>query len=62
MGFVGLQVVKNEIFERFVGFLGLQVVKKMKQTIRKYLFEGLWGSVGFVVVCGFYSHPDRTRR
>ena len=40
-----------------MGFVGLQVVKKMKQTITKYFFEGLWGSVGFVVVCGFYSHP-----
>ena len=29
----------------------------MKQTIREYLFEGLWGSVGFVEDCGFYSHP-----
>ena len=41
-----------------MGFVGLQVVKKMKQTITKYFFEGLWGSVGFVVVCGFYSHPN----
>ena len=40
-----------------MGSVGLTLLKKMKQTIREYLFEGLWGSVGFVEDCGFYSHP-----
>jgi hypothetical protein len=40
--------------------VGLTLLKKMKQTIREYLFEGLWGSVGFVEDCGFYSHPLHT--
>ena len=43
-----------------MGFVGLTLLKKMKQTIREYLFEGLWGSVGFVEDCGFYS-PQYTQ-
>ena len=43
-----------------MGSVGLTLLKKMKQTIREYLFEGLWGSVGFVEDCGFYSHPKKS--
>ena len=50
MGSVGLHIL---IKLKVCGVCGTPYTKKNKQTIIKYLFQGLWGFVGFVVVCGF---------